>query len=240
MHRLLATVRTDMRLQFRNGFYYVTLFVVGVWALLLAQLPAVDLDVTWLLPAMLLGNLVITTFYFVGGLVLLEKGEGTLEAQVVTPLRVGEYLAAKVSTLAGLALVENVALVALLVWVLPVLREGGRLAPLPLVAGLLLGAALFTLAGFLAVARYRSVNEYLFPSMLYMGLLMLPLFPYFGLGHGDWFYWHPLQAPLVLLRAAFEPVALGQLAYGLLYGALWLALLAVASRRIFVRFVIEK
>jgi len=232
-------VRTDVRLQFRNGFYYVTIFVVGAWLLILTQLPAVDLDVAWLLPAMLQGNLVVTTFYFVAGLVLLEKGEGTLEAQVVTPLRAGEYLAAKVATLAGLALVENVAILALL-WFGPVLQEGHRLSPLPLVAGLLIAAALHTLAGFVAVARYGSVNEFLFPSVAYMFVLMLPLMPYFGLGHSDWFYWHPMQAPLLLLRAGFEPVAGWQLAYGLLYGGLWVGVLSVASRRLFVRFVVEK
>jgi len=239
MYRLWATVRTDVRLQFRNGFYYVTLFVVGVWVLLLAQLPTVKVDVAWLVPALLLGNLVITTFYFVAGLVLLEKGEGTLEAQVVTPLRGGEYLAAKVATLVGLALVENVAIVAIL-WRGHLLGANIHLALVPLVAGLSLGAAIYTLAGFVSVVRYTSVNEYLFPSMLYMFLLSLPLLPYFGLGHSEWFYWHPMQAPLLLLRAALQPVAGWQLVYALLYGGLWVALLSAAGRRLFVRFVVEK
>jgi hypothetical protein len=40
--------------------------------------------------------------------ILLEKGEGTLEAQVFTLLRTWEYLASKISTLTLLALVENI------------------------------------------------------------------------------------------------------------------------------------
>ena len=48
---------------------------------------------------MIMGNLVIGTFYFMGGLVLLEKDEGSLEARVTTPLKPTEYLSAKVLTL---------------------------------------------------------------------------------------------------------------------------------------------
>jgi fluoroquinolone transport system permease protein len=87
MKRLLATVRCDAQLQLRNGFYYATAFVVLIWSLVLLRLP--DLDFGWLLPALVAGNLLLNTFYFVGGLVLLEKDEGTLEARTVTPLRTG-------------------------------------------------------------------------------------------------------------------------------------------------------
>ena len=52
MKRLLATLRTDVRLQFRNGFYYATAFVVALWVLLFSQLHVGPggLDVGWLLP----------------------------------------------------------------------------------------------------------------------------------------------------------------------------------------------
>ena len=83
--RLLRTIVIDVRLQFRNGFYYASAFVAVVLVLFLSQLRAVDLGPWW--PAIILENLVINAFYFMAGLVLLEKGEGTLEALVVTPLR---------------------------------------------------------------------------------------------------------------------------------------------------------
>ena len=91
MHRLAATVLLDLRLQLRNGFYYAVAFVLACWFLLLTRLP--PLDWGYVLPAVVFGNLVMVNFYFVAGLVLLEKGEGTLEAQVVTPLADWEYLA---------------------------------------------------------------------------------------------------------------------------------------------------
>src|SRR5215213_6550085 len=157
MNRLLSTIRCDLRLQHRNGFYYATAFVVAVYALGLSQLhPAgAGLNLTWLLPALMLNNLMIS-FYFIGALVLLEKTEGTLTAQVVSPLRASEYLAAKVITLTTLALVYNLAVVALVV--------GSRFGALELIAGVGAAAALMAMAGFVAVARYESVNEFLLPS----------------------------------------------------------------------------
>jgi fluoroquinolone transport system permease protein len=129
MNRLLATIRCDLRLQQRNGFYYATAFVVAVYALGITQLHTAGarLNLAGLLPAVVLNNLMITSFYFIGALVLLEKTEGTLAAQIVSPLRAGEYLAAKVITLTALALAYNLAVVALVL--------GGHFSPLALLAG---------------------------------------------------------------------------------------------------------
>jgi fluoroquinolone transport system permease protein len=230
MKRLFATLVCDIRLQFRNGFYYAAAFVTVVMALLLNQVRMFDLAL--LLPIFVLGDIQVNTFYFVGGLVLLEKGEGTLAAQVVTPLRTGEYLAAKVGTLSLLALIESLIIVTA--------AYGPGFAVLPLVAGVVLLAVLYVLYGFVVVARYDSINSYLMPSAVYTAVLSLPLVDYLGLWQSWLFYLHPIQAPLLLLRAAFKPVAAWQLVYGVLYGVLWIGLMYLASRRAFDRFVIER
>lgn len=229
MKRLLATLRCDVRLQLRNGFYYAAAFVAAVNVLILHWLPRESLG--WLLPALLLENMLINTFYFMAGLVLLEKGEGTISAQVVTPLRTWEYLAAKVLSLALLSVVEALAIAGL------ALRLG--FAPIPLVAGIALAAALFCLYGFIVVARYDSINEYLLPSVLYTAVLGLPLLGYFGLWASPLLYLHPVQAPLVILQAAFRPLAAWQWAYGLVYSALWIGIAGGLSQRAFRRFVVR-
>jgi fluoroquinolone transport system permease protein len=228
MSRLYATVWCDIRLQIRNGFYYAALFVLFIWLLILTQVPLPNLG--WLLPALVLSNLLINTFYFVAGLVLLEKGERTLQAQVVTPLRSWEYLASKVITLTLLATIENVILVTVI--------YGSGFALLPLLAGMAAASALLVLAGFVSVARFSSINEYLLPSIGYTSLVGLPVLPYLA-GWDSWLlYLHPMQAPLVLMQAAFQPIEPWQAAYGLLYSALWVWLALLWSRRDFQRFVV--
>jgi fluoroquinolone transport system permease protein len=233
MNRLLATIRCDLRLQQRNGFYYATAFVVAVYALGLSQLHAAgaQINLAQLLPAVVLNNLMITSFYFVGALVLLEKTEGTLTAQVVSPLRAGEYLAAKVITLTALALAYNLAVVALVV--------GSAFGAMALIAGVCAMAALMVMVGFVAVARYDSVNEYLLPSLPYAAGLMLPLVSMFG-WDSPLLLLHPLGGPMLLLRAAFATVDIWQLALGALASALWLGAGTWLCHSSFQRFVVGR
>lgn len=229
MKRLFATLICDIHLQWRNGFYYAIGFIIAVWTALLSFTPVRSLDLGWLMPAMVLNNLLITTFYFISGLVLLEKGEGSLQAQIVTPLRSGEYLAAKVITLAILALVQNLVLV--------LLFRGPHVQLVLLAAGIIISAAIFTLVGFIAVLRYSSINEYLLPSVPYAAVLLLPLLLYVGPWQSWLIYLHPVQAPLILMQAAFVPVAAWQLLYALGYALLWIGLIAYVACRLFRRFV---
>ena len=230
MRRLAATMRLDLRLQLRNGFYYAVAFVLLCWFVLLTQLPAIDWG--YVLPAFVFGNLVMVNFYFVAGLVLLEKGEGTLEAQVVTPLADWEYLASKTATLAVLSVVEQL----VIVWS----AHGTGFAAGPLIAGIVLATVLYTLVGFLLVARYRSINEFLFPSVPVTVVLSLPMLLYFGVWDTWLLYLHPFTAPLVVLAGAFRPIPAWQWAYGVLYAALWAGLLLLASRRAFDRYIVAR
>ncbi|MDQ3310292.1 MAG: ABC transporter permease, partial [Gemmatimonadota bacterium] len=59
---------------------------------------------------------------------------------------------------------------------------------------------------------------------------------------GQWEHWllylHPLQAPLLLLRAAFVPVEGWQVVYSVTYGVACVALAYLWSRQAFARFVV--
>ena len=228
MRRLIATLHCDVTLQMRGGFYYATGFVLIVCVALLSRIPALDLN--WLLPALVLGNLLLNTFYFIGGLILLEKSDGTLDAQVVTPLRTWEYLSSKIGTLALLGLLENLVIIILL--------AGFGFKPLMLVMSLILTATLYCLAGVIVVVRYSSINEYLMPSVLFTSFLSAPLLPYL-LEWDSWLlYLHPLQAPLELAKAAFQPLPRWQIIYGVLYSLLWIGFMWYWAQRAFRRFII--
>ncbi|HEX6904673.1 MAG TPA: ABC transporter permease [Thermoanaerobaculia bacterium] len=233
MTRLLATLRRDVTSQVRYGLYAVSVFIVLVWGVLLGLLPgAAEIDVAVIVPAFLAGNLLATTFYFMAGLVLLEKDEGTLSALVATPLRDSEYLLSKLITLTALAVVESLLVVALL------FGKGFRWDLL--IAGTALLGALYVLAGFLAVVRYDSINEWLFPSAVVVTALLIPLLPHFGLTrHG--FYLHPATPAFLLLRAACDPASVKgwEIVYGLLGSLFWLGMGFVWARRSFDRFIVR-
>jgi fluoroquinolone transport system permease protein len=228
--RFLSTLLWDIRLQYRNGFYFVSAFVAAVFIVLLRRLTGVDWAQLW--PVILLENLVVNSFYFMAGLVLLENEEGTIEAQVVTPLRQGEYLASKVLSLTILSVFESLVSV--------VAVTGPRFNWLLLAGGILVLIAFYGLYGFLVVSRYDSITDFLLPSAVWVMWFSLPLLYFFDIWRSWVMFLHPLQAPLVLLQAAFEPVPAWQVLYGFGYGLAWVVLTGYLARRAFHRFVVTK
>lgn len=225
MRRLTATLRCDFRLQLRNGFYHATAFILVVWALILLWLP--DSDLRWLLPPLVLGNLVINTFYFIAALVLLERDEGSLQARRVTPLRQHEYIGSKLITLTALALAENLLIV--------VLFHGTGFNWLLMGGAIVIASALLALLGVIAVAPHDSINTFLMPSVLYTAFAQLPLVGYLGGVTHPVLRLHPLQPPLLLAEGAFRPLGAAELAYGVGAGATWCAVLFVLAGAAFAR-----
>ncbi len=230
MTRLFAAVRSDARLQVRYKFYHAGVFVTIIWVAMLRVVPHEVL--TALMPVFLFFAINITTFYFIAGSVLFEKGEGTLEALVVTPLRVSEYLFAKVSTLTILAIGESLIIV--------VLAYGIQLGWVPLLAGAAFMAIMYALMGFVMVARYDSVSRFLIPSGIAVFIIQLPFVPYFGLWESwIWYLW-PTAAPLALLESAFRPIPRWEVVYGMVYSVISCVLLFALAQRTFHRFVIKR
>lgn len=196
MTRLLATIRTDLAVQYRNGFYWVTLALIPLFVgmlTLVGRLP--DLDFMLLLVLIASFNLIVTTFYFAAGLVLLERAEHTLRGLSVTPLRVWEYMAARLITLVLLAMAETAAIILLV--------HDGPVDPGLLLLGMGGLGVLYTLFGLGAVARHTAINDFLPPSIVWVTVFSLPLIPLFGGPGGPLWLAHPVTPGLDLILAAF-------------------------------------
>lgn len=231
MRRLAATLRLDLRLQVRNHLYLFTALTTLLLLTVLRQLvPREVLEEVF--PPLLFLWLGSTTLMFVAAQVLFEKGEGTLSAVTVSPLRTLEYLVSKLLTLTSLATVESLALL---------FFSYGTNVNLPL---LLLGvvglAALYTLVGLILVVRYDSVTHFLMTSPLYLTPLCVPALGLTGLWDSPFLYLWPTQGPLLLLEGAFQDVAAWQVGYALVWTALSLVGLVVWAERAFYRHVILK
>jgi fluoroquinolone transport system permease protein len=132
----------------------------------------------WIDPAVrpLSGGVIILTdpaamgLFFMGAMVLLEKSQQVNCALAVSPVRAGEYIAAKVLALGALGL-----LVALVV---------GAVAgnpPVGIVLSVALGSPLFTMLGMMVACRSKSLNQFLLLSVPVETVVFLPaLFYWFG------------------------------------------------------------
>jgi fluoroquinolone transport system permease protein len=228
--RYASTVKLDLRMQARHGFYYASALTAIISIVLIRQLPVGDLG--YLIPVFLIGNMVLNTFYFIAGMVLFEKGEGTLQALSVTPLSILEYLGSKAATLTLLTLVENFAII--------LLAYGPGFNVLPVLAGTIFMSVMYVLTGFIVVARYDSISEYIMPSVVYTTALQLPLLDYLGIFRSPIFYIFPAQAPLMLMESAFAHVEIWQMAYGIAYSLACICAAYVLAHRSFKKHVIQK
>jgi fluoroquinolone transport system permease protein len=220
---MLNVLRWDVVLQARNGFYWASGFLVVMISALLLSIPAAARanSAVWV-PALVTINLQITTFFFVAGLILLERDEGTLAALAVSPLSASGYLAMRAFTLTALAAAETLAIV----WI----GFGSGGSWWLLLAGTAALGVIYTGCGAAVAARYESVNALLLPASAFVTLLLLPLLAHFGLAPRVLFLVHPLEPPITLLRAAYGATGWTEVAFGVIGSIAWSSLAFVWGR----------
>ena len=147
---------------------------------------------------------------FVAGMVIFEKDEGTLDAQIVTPLRVNEYLTAKTLSLLIVVLMESAI-------VLFIGYGFTGYNPVLLLLGLVALSLGLTLAGFVQVSRYDSVTDFIVYAMPVILVSQLPLLDCTGMAPSPVWYVIPTMGPLLLLTAAFASMTTWQMVYALIY-----------------------
>ena len=211
MSRLSATLRLDVQLQARNKIYtIVAIAALGLAFALRALFTAGQLQ--FFMPLVALSGVTVTTFFLVGVLLLLERGEGTLDVVLVSPLRPAEYLASKLITLTVIALVESA--------IMAVVAYGLGFSFGWLVLAVVMRASMGVAVGVVVGVRYDSITRFLLPAILASFAFDIPVIWYFELWPSPLFYLWPSMPPLLLAKNAFLPVDPLQLAYAFGYGTL--------------------
>jgi fluoroquinolone transport system permease protein len=192
--RFVAAFRNDLRLQWRYGFWVAYVLIAISYVLMLQLFPA-----SWGIRELLVELVVFSDpsvlgFFFVGGLMLLERGEHTLQGCFASPLAIDEWLAAKACSLTVLALLASFAVA----WPL----VGGALRPGLLTRAVVPTSTCFVLIGVAIGTRCSTVNRYLFGGALVTFPLMIPMIAVFGVFDSPAFDLLPSGAALDLLAAA--------------------------------------
>jgi fluoroquinolone transport system permease protein len=217
MTAMLNALRWDVIVQARNGFYWASAFLIIVISALLLFVPAsARVNSSAWVPAILLINLQITTFFFVAGLILLERDEGMLSALAASPLSPSGYLVMRTISLTGLAAFETIAIV----WIGFGISGSWSL----ILGGTAALGIIYTGFGAAVATRYDSVNALLLPASAFVALLLLPLLPHFGLAPRLPFVIHPLEPPMILIRAGYGVVDRIDVAFGIIGSFCWSAL----------------
>jgi fluoroquinolone transport system permease protein len=220
----------DIKFQFRHGFYYAYLFVSAVYILLLRFIPGGYR--TYAATIMVFSDPGVMGFFFVGGILLLERGQGILDPLFVTPLQPRAFILSKCLSLAVLAV--STSLVILLA------TFGFSFRALPLVVGVVLSSFIATLAGLGLAARASTLNGYLVASPLFLLPFSLPLVDYLGLFPSALFYVLPGKASLVLIDGAFGRGTGLEMVYAAFNLVVWSGLAYYWAGGVFYRSILLK
>lgn len=221
-------VRWYFILDYRYRIVHISLATVILWTLVLQGVPWANTGTV--IAALIFLDPAILGFVFIGALVLFEKSNRSLEALTATPMEVREYLLVHAVTLTTIALFASAVLV--------VLNQGLFVHYLYFYAGVILTSVFFILIGFIAVARFSSINEYFIAATVYGTILNIPLIYHFGLSDHWLFFLFPTQASLILLTGIFEPLPLWKAAYAFVMLSLAIAVCYYLAKRMFATHII--
>lgn len=233
MTRLASALRLELTLQYRQKFLHAGVFSGLIWLAVLLPMPPGLRPVAE--PYVLVGDIAIIGFFFVGASVFFEKQERTLGAVISTPLRFWEYVTAKLLVLSSVSLFVAI--------VITTIADGFTYHPVPLIAGVMLGTLLMLIVGFITSLPFASVTDWFLAATIPLAIMLVPpLIFYSGLWPNPVLYVIPTQGPLLLLGAAFDQLSLsaGQTIYAVAYPLLSLAVLWRAAKAMFTRYVIER
>ncbi len=155
MRAIVQIVQNDFTLQWRYRIIAAYAVVIAIYFVLIrlwaAQLP------DWVVPALIYSDPAVLGFFFLGGLMMLERGENVRAALASSPMSAGQYLFAKSISLTAIALGAVLVLS---------LAAGRSFEALGLILFATTCASIFFIAlGAVLAIRFKTVNAYLIGSV---------------------------------------------------------------------------
>ncbi len=211
--RICQLIKMDIAFQFRHGFYYAYLFVTVLFSLIIIFLPLPFKQLTALF--FILTDTSVLGFFFIGGVLLLEKSQGLLNNTAVTPLRLTEYIFSKIISFLLLSLVSSL-----------IIQSSTLQVPGNIVLfffTIIFSGLLYTLFGLVLGSLAKSINQYFALSLCFV-VLLIPSATYFL----QWtpheiFTLFPLTAIFLLIKSGIyaTPISLWSISGLLLWNVLF-------------------
>ena len=151
--RLGRLICSDIHFQWKYGFYFIYFILTVLYVCGIASLPG-----HWktdIASIMIYSDPAAMGLFFMGAIVLLEKSQKVLNAIVVSPVKMSEYILSK--TVALIAISTVIAMILGLV--------SGSNQLLSIAVGTALTSAIFTMLGIIAATKISNLNQFLIVIM---------------------------------------------------------------------------
>ena len=236
MSNLKNMVRWEFKLLYRYKIIHISILSVILYFITTQAIP--DLDRPIFHSLLLFFDPAVIGIVFVGALVLFEKSENVLQALVITPMIVDDYILTKISSLTILSIISASIFIILLN-----LFSNIEFDILFLASGIILTSVMLILLGFILVSRVNSINEYLLAMIVaFLGLLFPPMLHLSGIYENIIFYLWPTHASFILFMGVFNSnsLELWEIIYGAVYQIIWIVLLYFIAKKAFHKHIVMK
>jgi len=187
--RMIKLILGDIRFQFKYGFYFIYAVFCALYVFLLFIFPE-----AWREKAasiMIYSDPAAMGLFFMGAIVLLEKSQRVLNALAVSPVKVCEYIVAKIVSLAYISVLVSLMLA---------LAAGLETIPIVLITTALT-SIIFTLLGLLVATKANSLDQYLIATVPLEIVCMIPPIIYL-FAPTTIMRWYPLNGSIALISSS--------------------------------------
>ena len=236
MSNLKNMLKWEFTLLYRYKIIHISILSVILYFIITQAVPEMDNDFFHTL--LLFFDPAIIGIMFVGALVLFEKSENVLQALVVTPMKVNDYISSKIISLTILSVISATIFITLLNLFSEIDFNIFYLA-----ISIILTSIMLILLGFIIVSRVKSINEYLMAfAVLFIGLIFFPMLHLSHLYENMIFYLWPTQASFLLFKGVFvaESLKTWEIAYGIGYQLIWIGILFWLAKKAFYKHIVLK
>lgn len=227
--RALIAMAYDVKFQVRHGFYYAYALVSVLYIVFLRIMPVDTREYMSII--ILLSDPTVLGFFFIGGIVMLEKDQNIFASLFVTPMKVGEYITAKLASLTLLSMLSSAAIA--------FFSTAGSFNPMLLMTAVATSSVFFTLAGIALAVRVKSINGYLIASPIFLMPFILPLFGFLKLFSSPVYYILPGYSSMQLLAGAYRGISYTDLLYSLVLIVIWDIVAYILACRWFRKYIIS-
>lgn len=172
--RLINMIWCDIKYQIKYGFYFIYSIISLFYIAVLFFIPKEIVEHAAAI--IVLSDPAAIGFFFIGGIILLERDEGIHGYFSILPLTNREYIISKVISLSIISTLVGV--------VVSAIALGNKVNYVLLFIFVFVGASVFTLMGIAAGSVAKSVNQYFMISIPISMVFMAPVFLiYFGINN---------------------------------------------------------
>lgn len=208
MKQLAQILKWDLVLLQRNQLIAISFLIAGIYLGIFYLLKDLG-NLENILIVMIFNDPVITGYLFAAVLILFERDQNTLAALSVSPMRFTYYLWSKALSLTLISTMTAL----VMAWI----GHGFQIHYLHFITGVAGSTILFVWIGCMIGFKVSSFNHLLMLTIAFLVPTALPFLAFFDVWHHPLLYLIPSYPGILLLKAGFQPIILGEYLYGYIY-----------------------